>query len=190
MYQSVDYHHDFTTLLDPEYESMCDFLLISKQKEAVGCHRSILSTLSKTFRNMWTDNEPFANPQSRYSMNRSTYILKQFVHALYGKPGTWSVDDALILMEMAEEYEIDGLKENCVDFLTRHTGSNNCVKIAIAADRVKAAPLLKHAVYQIYKAGRTEAEKSPFWNDILFGQYQHLLKELIHFGFKISSDDW
>ena len=192
MFPTIDYRHDFSSLLKEENEKLCDFIFVSQQEDNIPCHRSVLGSLSKVFTKMWSCYEdPFSNDiRSRYNINRNTYTVKLFVNALYGKPGMWSIEDALVLLEMAAQFEIEGLKDNCTSFLIRHLSSSNCVKLAVAADKYNCPELLHLAVRDIYSNGQKKASQSPYWNDIMFGLYSKVTTEMINFGFRRDNDDW
>ncbi|KAI9562786.1 hypothetical protein GHT06_010241 [Daphnia sinensis] len=126
----------------------CDVQFIFECGHLVGGHVTILSASSPVFEAMFTNDMVEAKTGQVAITDIEKEIFKEPMHYIYAGHTSTPLTEltARSLYEAAEKYDIQDLREECVDFLLFHIQLNNAIHLLIWAnahsiDEIKEAAL-------------------------------------------------
>lgn len=118
-------------------EKLSDFELKTKDGEQFKAHKSILAARSPKFFSMLTNNITEAYATSYITSEFDSVVMKQILRFIYCHEVENLDEIALDLIHAAEKYQLDDLKEMCMDRIIANLSTNNVLKALTISNTVR-----------------------------------------------------
>ena len=138
----------FVKLLDDK--ELTD-MTIKCKGEDFPCHSLVLSARSPVFKAMFQANMMESETKVVKIEDIEPAVVAELLHFIYtgGTNENTSQEIYLELLEAADKYDLDSLKEICEEYLCSGLGINNAVEYLILGDMCQAQKLRENALRQV-----------------------------------------
>lgn len=125
-----------------DQSQLADFELKTKDNETLKAHRSIIAARSPVFFKMLTSDMEEAKQGWANVPDFDSIVMKEVLRFIYCNEvrDLNKIDYDLIFA--AEKYQLDELKEICIDSMIAQLSSENVLKFAVIADHISKASKL------------------------------------------------
>ncbi|XP_057367454.1 kelch repeat and BTB domain-containing protein 4-like [Daphnia carinata] len=149
-------------------QTHCDVEFVFESGQRIGGHVAILSVSSPVFEAMFTNDMVEAKTGRVVIADIEADIFKDLLHYIYtGRTATPLTEPtAQSLYVAAEKYDIEGLQEECVDFLLFHVQLNNAIDLMIWADVHSIIEIKEPALKFVAEHFRTICQTAK-WADLM-----------------------
>lgn len=125
-----------------------DFRVVTSDRMVIKAHRSVLALRSNFFRGMLTSDMREAQ-SNIVKVPEDSAIMKEVLRYIYSNEVKNLSSLACELVFAAEKYQIDGLKELCLDSITKTLSTENTLQALLAADRLTKSEKLKAKCFEM-----------------------------------------
>ena len=164
-----------------------DFVLVSFEGAEIPVHKAVLSSASPVFCSMFESNLEECRSGRCEISDFDKATLNSLLRFMYYSCVEAVNDNARILLEAANKYELSALKGCCEDTLIAEISMDNVVELLFFAEKM-TAPELKKAALRYLAADPGKTMKSQTVKDEVFGSgNKDIIAEVFAAMFKLSA---
>jgi hypothetical protein len=128
-----------------EEEIFCDLQLKTNDKVTLKAHKTILIARSPVFFKMLATDMKESGMNLVEIEDFDSKTIREFLRFIYYEEVEGLKDVAEDLVYAAEKYEVDGLKEICIEELAKNVTDENVIETLIIADQISETSQLVSA---------------------------------------------